>query len=64
MYEADEEPVLTVQTHCSDPSPCFCQEELSFLDQQPGVGGGGGGAAFCCADLQVLKPHPFSLMFK
>lgn len=28
------------------------------------MGGGGGGAAVCCADLQVLKPHPFSLTFK
>lgn len=53
MYQVDEEPVLTVQTHCflcSGPSPCFCQEELSCLGKQPSVGGGsgGGGAAIGC----------------
>lgn len=78
MYEEDEEPVLNMhQTHCSfcsGPSPCFCQEELSFLGKQPSVGGGGGGgggdgggggaAAICCTDLKVLKPLPFSLPFK
>lgn len=68
MYGTDEEPVLNVnQTHCSfysGPSPCFCQEELSFLGKQPSVGGGGGGGAAICTELKVLKPHQFTLLFK